>query len=185
MGADQGRLHPDGLLEQAGAFVESLLLKSNGAEDGTGDCLRFGIGKSQLRLPVSFFQPALLDEQGRLLEGVTRVRTVRLLRCRCDHGGRGGQEEQSCSFEQSAYEQRTHTSTFPPRSLCASGWQPLTPCVLPGPSPGQKAATVGSAPGNLIPRPSSERIREWKSDHGGTTLLLFRIEPPRPPRPLW
>src|SRR5213594_1541722 len=114
MGADQGRLHADGLLEQAGAFVESLLLKSNGAEDGTGDCLRFGIGKSQLRLPVSFFQPALLDEQGRLLEGVTRVRTVRtvrtvrLLRCRCDHGGRGGQEEQSCSFEQSAYEQRTH-----------------------------------------------------------------------------
>ena len=71
MGADQGRLHPDGLLEQAGAFVESLLLKSNGAEDGTGDCLRFGIGKSQLRLPVSFFQPALLDEQDRLLEGVT------------------------------------------------------------------------------------------------------------------
>src|SRR5206468_3247080 len=110
----------------------------------------------QLRLPVSFFQPALLDEQGRLLEGVTRVRTVRtvrtvrLLRCRCDHGGRGGQEEQSCSFEQSAYEQRTHTSTLPPRSLCASGWQPLTPCVVPGPSPGQKTAAVGSAPGNLI-----------------------------------
>src|SRR5437667_10098878 len=111
MGADQGRLHPDGLLEQAGAFVESLLLKSNGAEDGTGDCLRFGIGKSELRLPVSFFQPALLDEQGRLLEGVTpfdvapgaltvnrraRVRTARLLRCRSAHGG---QEEQSCSFE--------------------------------------------------------------------------------------
>src|SRR6266496_1430407 len=143
MGADQGRLHPDGLLEQAGAFVESFLLKSNGAEDGTSDCLRFGIGKSQLRLAVSFFQPALLDEQGRLLEGVTRVRTVRVLRCRSDHG-RGGQEEQSCSFEQPAHDQRTHTPTVPPRSLGASGWQPLTPCVLPGPSPDQKTAAVGS-----------------------------------------
>ena len=62
VGAEQARLQPDRLLEQSGALVEPLLLEPDGAENGTGDGPRLGIGERQPRLLLSFLEPSLLDQ---------------------------------------------------------------------------------------------------------------------------
>ena len=68
MRAEQAGLQPDGLLKQASALVEPLLLKSNGAEHGMGGGSRVRIGERRPYLRVCFLQPSLLDQHRGLLE---------------------------------------------------------------------------------------------------------------------
>ena len=67
--ADETRLEANRLLKEDCAFRELLLLHPDGAEHrvGNGTCL--GIGKRQPGLLIGFFESALLDEDGRVLEG--------------------------------------------------------------------------------------------------------------------
>jgi len=71
--AQEAGLQPDRFLEKARAFSKSLLLKPNRAEDGVGGGSRLRIGNRQLRLLICLLEPPLLDQQGGLLEGLTRV----------------------------------------------------------------------------------------------------------------
>ncbi len=75
MGSQEAGLQLNRFSKKAGAFGETLLLESNGAEYGVGAgaCLRSGEG--QPRLLVCLLEPPLLKQGDRFLQGLARVRT--------------------------------------------------------------------------------------------------------------
>ena len=75
MGPEKAGLQPDGFLEQVGALRQAVLLNPNRPQHRTGRGARLGIGERQLGLLVGFLEPSFLDEDGRPLEGLVRLRT--------------------------------------------------------------------------------------------------------------
>ena len=87
LGPDEAGLEPDGLLEQLGALPKPVLTKADGAQHRAGRGSRLGIGKRELSLLVGFLEAPFLDQGGRSLEGLLR------LRAEGDAGHRHIQEE--------------------------------------------------------------------------------------------
>ena len=55
------------------AFVQPLLLKTDGAQDRTGGGSRFRVGECHLRLPIRLLEPPRLDQGGRPLQRLPRL----------------------------------------------------------------------------------------------------------------
>src|SRR5206468_12868883 len=94
--AEEVRLELEGLAEQAGAFLELLLLESNGPENRIGGGTGFWIREGQPRLPLCLVQMPLLHQPCSVLESVALVdstlgggdprREQKAVQQRCAHG---------------------------------------------------------------------------------------------------
>ncbi len=73
MGAQQARLQPDRLPEQADAFRKSFLLKTDRTQDRVGYSASSWVGKGKLRLLICLLEPPLLDQCDRFLKSLTRI----------------------------------------------------------------------------------------------------------------
>ena len=82
MRADQAGLQADGFLEQAGALIEPLLLKSDGAQYRMGCSARLRVRQRELCLRLGLFEAALLHQVRRALQRVAAVGS-------CGCGSRG------------------------------------------------------------------------------------------------
>ena len=71
--ADQAGLQANGFLEQAGALIEPLLLKSDGAQHGMGCAARLRVRQRELCLRLGLFEAALLHQVRRALQRVAAV----------------------------------------------------------------------------------------------------------------
>ena len=71
--ADQAGLQANRFLEQAGALVEPLLLKSDGAQHGMSGAARLRVRQRELCLRLGLFEAALLHEVRRALQRVAAV----------------------------------------------------------------------------------------------------------------
>ncbi len=72
-GAEKSRPQVDGLLQEADALGEALLLEPNGAQHRVRGRSSVGVSKREAGLLIRFVQAALLNEQGRLLKCVARI----------------------------------------------------------------------------------------------------------------
>ena len=68
MSPEKAGLQTDRLLQKVGTLFQSLLLKTNCAQDGTGDGPSLWIGEREACLLVSFVQTPLLNQLGGPLE---------------------------------------------------------------------------------------------------------------------
>ena len=71
--ADQAGLQANGFLEQAGALIEPLLLKSDGAQHGMGGAARLRVRQRELCLRLGLFEAALLHQVRRALQRLAAV----------------------------------------------------------------------------------------------------------------
>ena len=71
--ADQAGLQANRFLEQAGALIEPLLLKSDGAQHGMGGAARLRVRQRELCLRLGLFEVALLHEVRRALQRLAAV----------------------------------------------------------------------------------------------------------------
>ncbi len=90
VGPDEAGLQPDRLLEKLGAFAQSVLLKTNGAQDRPRDRSRLGVGEGQPGLLLGLVQPPLADQTGGPLQGFVRLRDQRDARKQDDEQQGGG-----------------------------------------------------------------------------------------------
>jgi hypothetical protein len=73
MGTHQVRLESYGFFEQPGTLWEPLLLETNRSQHRTGARARLGIGERKLSLLIGFFEFALLNEAGSVLQGLSGI----------------------------------------------------------------------------------------------------------------